>query len=151
LLPLLDYLKTAKVVFVVSRKTYALSSGALLLFLILGNALTGITPIGIHEDCKDGIDNSFAPLPGDGDIDAEDDQCVQYPFEDGNGEFDTPSEQRYTGDSYASLASYHIEYAADPLDTVCTALAFTTYVQPSDIDEAQAYADENGGCVGGGP
>jgi len=136
---------------VVSRKTYALSSGALLLFLILGNALTGITPIGIHEDCKDGIDNSFPPLPGDGDIDVQDNQCFEYPFEDGYGEFDTPPEERYTGNSYVSLASYHIEYSNDPLDTVCIALGLGIYVLPSDIDTAQAYADENGGCVGSGP
>jgi hypothetical protein len=147
----LDYLKTAKVVFVVSRKTYALSSGALLLFLILGNALTGITPIGIHQDCKDGIDNSFPPLPGDGNIDADDQNCFEYPYEDGSGEFTTQSEERYTGNSYVSLAEYHIEYSSVPLDTVCNALAFATYVEPSDIDKAQAYADDNGGCVGGGP
>ena len=135
----------------VSRKTYALSSGALLLFLMLGNALTGITPIGIHEDCKDGIDNSFPPLPGDGDIDADDQKCFEYPYEDGNGEGFTNPDYRYNGASYVSLAEYHIEYSTDPLDTVCNALGFAVYVEPSDIDKAQTYADNNGGCSGQGP
>ena len=131
-----------------TRKTYAVGTGAFLLFLMLGTALVGITPIGIHEECKDGIDNSFPPLPGDGNIDADDERCFEYPYADGNGEGFTGLDYRYNEKSYVSLFDYHIEYSSDPLDTVCQAVSFATYTQSNDIVKAQEYINENGPCNG---
>ena len=131
-----------------TRKTYAVGTGAFLLFLMLGSALVGITPVGIHEDCKDGIDNSFPPLPADGNVDVDDANCFEYPYSDGSGEFTTQSEDRYGSKSYVSLFDYHVEYSNDPLETVCEGIAFAVYDQPNDLTKANEYINENGPCAG---
>ena len=132
-----------------TRKTYTVGTAAFLMFLILGTALVGITPIGINEDCKDGIDNFFPPLTGDGNIDADDERCFQYPYADGNGESFTGLEDRYLSKSYVSLFDYHVEYSSDPLDTVCAAISFATYTDSNDLNKANAYINENGPCASG--
>ena len=131
-----------------TRKTYAVGTGAFLAFLMLGTALVGITPVGIHEECTDGLDNGFPPLPGDGNIDGDDPNCFEYPYSDGYGESNTQSEDRYLSNAYVSLFDYHVEYSSDPLDTVCQAVALAVYDQPSDLDKANEYINENGPCNG---
>ena len=129
-----------------NKKTYAVGTGAFLLFLMLGSALVGITPVGIHEDCKDGIDNTD---PLDGNIDGDDEGCYNYPYEDGNGEETTPPSSRYSGESYSSLFEFHRDYSSDPLESICTAIDFTLYTQPSDLNSANDYINENGPCPQG--
>ena len=123
----------------------------LILAVIMGNALAGVGVIGYHAECIDGIDND-----ADGQADGQDQQCTQYPFEDGNGESETPMDQRSTSsDSYSSLFEYHRDYMTAPeqTDTIC----FNIQFQPSDYDSndlesAIAWTNDNGvNCEQGGP
>ena len=92
-------------------KTYQASAAAFLLLLILATAFTGKpAPIGIHQECIDQIDNDL-----DGGVDSEDQDCLDYPFADGNGETNTPIEQRFTSSTgYVSTAyDYWFEQLVD--------------------------------------
>lgn len=91
-----------------------------MLFLgILASAFTGIDESGIHAECADRVDNdgnapeifiyghpgTISSLSG---IDAQDQNCLFYPYADGNGESDTPSSQQYQrSGEYPSLFEYH--------------------------------------------
>ena len=72
-----------------------------LFLIVMAFALTGAaSPVGIHVECMDGIDND-----ADTGIDVEDQECIDYPFADGNGESPTPPNERFTSDSgYTSTA-----------------------------------------------
>jgi hypothetical protein len=127
-------------------------SGAIIavFLLLIASAFAGSGPrfVGIHEECIDGIDNE-----GDGDIDVYDNECYFYPFEDGNGEEDTPVNQRYTENRYVSLFDYHLQYAPPGSEeaTVCFALSVQLYDE-SDEQKAQNWVDENQvNCDGQGP
>ena len=109
----------------------------LILAVIMGNALAGIGVIGYHAECIDAIDND-----GDGQTDGMDIQCTNYPYSDGNGESETPMEQRSTSsDSYASLFEYHETYM-DPLsDHQVDSICFYSQTQGYDSTDQQK-ADE---------
>jgi hypothetical protein len=71
--------------------------------------------------------------------------CFNYPFEDGNGETDTPLNERYTGENYLSLFEYHLNYASSPQEAegaICSALGFGTY-NSEDASTASAWVDSN--------
>lgn len=124
----------------------------LILAVIMGNALAGIGVIGYHAECIDAIDND-----GDGQTDGMDLQCAEYPYSDGNGESETPMEQRSTSsDSYASFFEYH-ETFMDPLsqeqvDTICI-LSQTQGYDSTDQQKADEWQTANPevNCQAGGP
>lgn len=79
-----------------------------LFLIVMAYALTGAAaPVGIHVECMDTIDND-----GDGGIDADDTECLQYPFADGNGESPTPVEDRFTSDAGYSMTAYDYWFEA---------------------------------------
>lgn len=130
--------------------TYSLAAGAMILALLLGNALSGISVVGYHPECTDGIDNDQ-----DSAIDGMDFECAEYPYADGNGESGTPVGDRYSEDNYKSFFEYHRDYM-DPLsqeqiDQVCANIQFGTY-DDQDGEAADSWATENNvNCEAGGP
>ncbi len=80
---------------------YSKTAGGFILALMVAVAFTGAeaaAPIGIKEECQDGIDQD-----NDGYIDEQDDQCWRYPFEDGGGESQTTygkNGKAFSSDSY---------------------------------------------------
>lgn len=120
------------------------------MLLLVATAFTGtsLKAIEIHSDCEDGLDNDL-----DGQIDIEDDPCFQYPYADGNGEQETPLNERYTSSSYVSLFDYHIENSAQEYleEVVCFALTTGLYNE-SDEQKAINWTVENDvDCTGQGP
>ena len=119
------------------------SAGILALFLVLiAGAFTGSLPetYGYSTECTDDMDNDL-----DGFIDVADESCFQYPFEDGNGETDTPLNERYTGENYLSLFEYHLNYASSPSEAeaaICSALGFG-YYNSEDAQTASSWVDSN--------
>lgn len=109
---------------------------------ILAGALTGkgLVTIGINAECEDGLDND-----GDQDIDIADQQCFEYPYADGNGESDTPVNERYTGSNYVSLFDWHLANApaGSEASIICTALGFG-YYNADDVQSASDWVDANG-------
>jgi hypothetical protein len=83
--------------------------GLTALFLItMAYALTGASaPVGIHVECADAIDND-----GDLAVDADDQECIDYPFADGNGESFTPIDDRFTADGGYTMSAYDYWYDA---------------------------------------
>jgi hypothetical protein len=83
--------------------------GLTALFLItMAYALTGAAaPVGIHVECADAIDND-----GDLGVDADDQECINYPFADGNGESPTPMGERYTADGGYTMSAYDYWFEA---------------------------------------
>jgi hypothetical protein len=62
-----------------------------LFLIVVAYAFTGAAaPVGIHAECTDGIDNDT-----DAAIDVMDQDCIDYPFADGNGESPTPIDDRF--------------------------------------------------------
>lgn len=135
----------------VSTTKGGLAVGALLLAMILGNALSGMGSIGYHAECIDTIDNDL-----DGMVDGSDMECSEYPFSDGNGESHTPPEERSTSsDTYASLFEYHRDYLIDPerADTICFNLQFEpSNYNAQEVEAAELWATQEGvNCQGEGP
>lgn len=92
-------------------KTYAKVSGAFVLALFIATALTGIqsTVAGYSTQCIDNVDN------GDGDllVDGEDTECLNYPFDDGGGEFFTTAGKRWSSDIYTyTVLEYQATYGS---------------------------------------
>ena len=121
-----------------------------IMLLLVATAFTGtsLKTIEIHSDCKDGLDND-----GDQQIDIEDDPCFSYPYADGNGEEETPLNERYTSSSYVSLFDYHIQNAPvgaeEPM--ICFALQTGMYGE-SDVEKAIEWTIQNDvDCSGQGP
>jgi hypothetical protein len=96
------------------------SSGKIIIAIfmaLLATALTGkvSTPVGIHSQCEDGIDND-----SDSDIDIVDTNCFDYPFADGGGEYTTTTGvggKAWSSSSYSiSIWEYHYNqgYNSDP-------------------------------------
>ncbi len=94
-----------------SMKRNSAAVAAIVLALVLGNALAGIGPdIGYHVECTDGIDNNQ-----DGFIDGDDPECINYPWADGNGESPTESSgYNSQSDGYDFYADYLANYVVDP-------------------------------------
>ena len=131
-------------------KVYQSGAIVAIFLLLIASAFSGSgqTVIGIHEECKDGIDND-----GDSDIDIGDNECFFYPYEDGNAEDPTPVNERYTANNYVSLFDYHLENSPPGVDesTICFALATNAYNE-SDEAKANAWVNENEvDCAGQGP
>lgn len=109
---------------------------------ILAGALTGkgVVTVGISAECEDGLDND-----ADLDIDIGDQQCFEYPYADGNGESDTPMNERYVSTNYVSLFEWHLQNSPQGAEDsiICTALGFG-YYQPDDVEAASAWVDANG-------
>lgn len=112
------------------------SIGIVLLFLgILASSFTGTDASGIHSECTDGIDNDssagspfFYGTPQQIDIepgtDGQDQNCLFYPYADGNGEDSTPPNEQYQrSGEYPSLLEYHQDYGGTW--AVCHGLRFS--------------------------
>lgn len=133
------------------KRNSALAVG-LVLALVLGNALAGITPVGYHADCIDSIDND-----GDSMVDGLDNDCEVYPYADGNGEEPTPLGERYQDSNYKSLFEYHRDFmptmSQEQTDVVCFYIALQPggYEEP-DLQNAIEWTSENQiNCQIGGP
>jgi hypothetical protein len=92
---------------------------AMIAVVIFAFGFVGTLPVGIHEECTDGIDND-GDTPGGQDpayySDAYDSNCFDYPFADGNGETLTP-----TADQFNSIgAAYNTGAHATAFDWVLT-------------------------------
>lgn len=102
--------------------TRAASGLVILVVAAFAVGFVGILPIGLHEQCKDGIDNDndyqpqFPQFPPVFYTDAYDENCIEYPYADGNGESSTPTSERFNS---ASLA-YRITGYATAFDWVLT-------------------------------
>jgi hypothetical protein len=68
------------------------SAGIILILAFAVVATIGSPTVGIHQECKSGSVDS----DGDGFAGMLDPQCAEYPFEDGNGQSDTPENERRT-------------------------------------------------------
>lgn len=99
-------------------------------------SFTGTDTSGYHSQCTDGIDNdSSANSPFvygspqvieiEQGIDGTDQNCLFYPYADGNGESNTPSNEQYlrAGGDYPSLFEYHKDYGGQW--SVCHGLRFS--------------------------
>lgn len=74
------------------------SFAGLVLVLFFGlTAVVGNPSVGIHEECQSGALDS----DGDGKAGILDPQCAEYPFEDGNGQLETPENERKTANRYS--------------------------------------------------
>ena len=58
-------------------------------------AVIGTPTIGIHEECK----SNALDTDGDGKAGILDPQCAEYPFKDGNGQTETPENERKTNEN----------------------------------------------------
>ena len=84
------------------------SFATFVILLLLAMSVRGTNSIGIHPECKDGIDNDDIDNPSK--IDYGDDDCFAYPYADGNGESFTPEQDRRTGDKYLDGNAYNYWY-----------------------------------------
>lgn len=135
-----------------ARKAQAMTG---LLLLIVASALTGApTPIEIHEDCLDNVNNDGGnPFTQDGvDLDGgiggkpfaygapdgPDMNCLDYPWADGNGEFPTPNDERYQGAKYAST-TFEVwnEY-----NSGCSVVDYGGLIPPSEDGSNNQYEAE---------
>lgn len=99
------------------------SAGIVLILAFAVVATIGSPTVGIHESCL----STAGDTDGDGRIGIQDPQCAEYPFEDGNGQFETPEELRKTnengynfGDSqYANEWEYFLANAGIPAPDIC--------------------------------
>ena len=135
-----------------SMKRNSAAAGAIIMALILGNALVGMAPdIGYHAECTDGIDNNL-----DGYIDGDGQECSTYPWADGDGESGT-SIMGYYGETsgYSFLSNYMLDYSTDPAVQQNVICAISLIPEAYHEGEGER-ADEilillNIGCQGGGP
>lgn len=135
-----------------SMKRNSAFAVGVILAVLLGNALAGITPTGYHADCIDSIDND-----GDSMVDGLDNDCEVYPYADGNGENFTPEAQRYDDSNYKSLFEYHRDYipmmSQEQTDVVCAYIQIQPggYEEP-DLQNAIDWTTENEiNCQAAGP
>jgi len=136
----------------VSMKRNSAAVAAIVLALVLGNALAGLGPkVGYHVECTDGIDNNQ-----DGFIDGDDPECINYPWADGNGESPTESAGYYgESDGYEFYADYIGTYAFDPSvqeNILCAIEALPDDFHEGDSERASELIIELGiNCQGQGP
>ena len=74
-------------------------------------AVIGNPTVGIHEECK----SNAVDTDGDGKAGILDPQCAEYPFKDGNGQTETPEDERRTNENgynfgTSSEATNEMEY-----------------------------------------
>lgn len=68
------------------------SAGIVLILAFAVVATIGSPTVGIHEECLSGASDT----DGDGKAGILDPQCAEYPFKDGNGQTETPEDERRT-------------------------------------------------------
>jgi phosphatidylserine decarboxylase len=121
-----------------------------IMLLLVATAFTGtaLKTIEINSDCQDGFDND-----GDDQIDIEDDPCFEYPYADGNGEEETPLNQRYTSSNYVSLFDYHIENAplGAEVPMICFAFETNMYNEEDQQKATNWFIENDVDCTGQGP
>ena len=117
---------------------------ALFLGIIAASFAGDLSEIGYSQECIDSIDNDGDQNAIDGGIDSGDLSCFEYPFDDGNGETDTPLDERYTSNrDYPSYWGYHRDYGG--FYVVCDAYGNGYYDQlPEQIAEANIWLDSQG-------
>lgn len=92
-------------------KTYSKISGAFAIAIFLAVALTGVqqTVAGYSALCLDNVDNNDGDLL----VDGEDTECLNYPFDDGGGEFTTTAQKRWSSDIYTyTVLEYQSTYGS---------------------------------------
>lgn len=102
---------------------YSKTTGGFIIALFVAVAFTGVAtgePIGIHEECMDGInnDNDQNNL-----IDGFDYQCFIYPFADGGGESTTttgPSGKAFSSDSGYEMSVFDYQMIYAPQNIGCS-------------------------------
>jgi len=133
-----------------NRRKGSLAVGAILLALLMGNALTGMSVVGYHPECIDQDDNDQ-----DGFVDGMDQECAEYPYADGNGEDFTPMNERSTDDAYESLFEYHIDHMVtgtnEQIDTICANIVLQLYDEADNEAALQWENDNQANCAGSGP
>lgn len=134
-----------------SMKRNSAAVAAVVLALVLGNALTGILPdIGYHIECTDGIDNNQ-----DGFIDGDDPECLNYPWADGNGESPTQdSGYSQSTDGYEFYSDYVNNYVLDPQfkeQLLCAIEILPEYHQEDNERASEIIAEYGINCQGQGP
>jgi hypothetical protein len=117
---------------------------AVFLFIVAASFTGKFEPISYSEECTDGSDNDGDVGAVEGGIDPEDLSCFVYPFSDGNGETDTPQNERYTSmQDYPSLFEYHRDYGS--FSEVCTGYGDGWYdATPEDKAEADIWLNAQG-------
>lgn len=128
-----------------SRSGYRASVLIALFLGIIASSFAGdLSEIGYSQECIDSIDNDGDQFAIDGGIDSGDLSCFEYPFSDGNGETDTPLNERYTSNrDYPSYFHYHRDYGG--FYVVCEAYGNGWYDQlPEQIAEANIWLDSQG-------
>ena len=135
-----------------SMKRNSAAVAAIILALVLGNALAGLGPkVGYHIECTDGIDNNE-----DGFIDGDDPECLMYPWADGNGESPTESPGYFgESDGYEFYADYIGTYVFDPSiqeQNLCVIVALPEEFHEGESERATELIIELGiNCQGQGP
>ena len=134
-----------------TMKRNSAAVAGIILAIFLGNALAGFAPVGYHADCIDQVDND-----GDGMIDADDPECTEYPYSDGNGEEFTPqSSKSYDGTAtgFDSLPDY-IATSLDPMiveNNMCAGIVLNLFNEPDMADALEYEYSLNMNCGVAGP
>jgi len=101
----------------------------------LAASFTGTSESGIHSECTDGLDNDLSAnspfvygspqvITIEQGTDGQDQNCLFYPYADGNGESSTPSNEQYLrAGEYPSLFEYHEDFGGQW--AVCHGLRFS--------------------------
>ncbi len=116
----------------------------LFLGIVAGSFAGNNEPLGIHEECTNGLDDDGSQGNifdfGPSGIDVEDIDCFYYPMSDGNGEETTEPGERFTSNrEYPSLFRYH-EQNGGP-NAVCAGYAQGLYVEQNEMGEADQFLD----------
>lgn len=99
------------------------SAGIVLILAFAVVATIGSPTVGIHESCL----STAGDTDGDGRLGIQDPQCAEYPFADGNGQFETPESERKTNENgynfgitdYANEWEYFLLTAGIPAPDIC--------------------------------
>jgi hypothetical protein len=128
----------------VEKRYKAVGIGFILALLLATSFTGGSGLIGYKWECINGIDDDGDQNSINGGTDGNDFSCFEYPFNDGNGETDTPLNERYTSNNdYSSLFGYHRDYGG--VGIVCDAYGAGYYDQlPEQKAEANIFLDESG-------
>lgn len=127
-----------------ARTYQSMALVGLFLALLAGSFAGTVKTITYDTECIDGIDNDGDLASITGGIDVDDNACFFYPYSDGNGELDTPNQERYNSlRDYPSLFEYHRDYGG--FVHVCDAYALGLYNQtPEDKAEADIWLNAQG-------
>ena len=127
-----------------TRTYQSMALVGLFLVLLAGSFAGSVKPITYDAECIDGIDNDGDSSLITGGIDVDDDACFFYPYSDGNGEIETPNQERYNSlRDYPSLFEYHRDYGI--FGNVCDAYGLGLYDStPEDKAEADIWLNAQG-------